>query len=702
MLQRLIAAVLGVLGLVVGGLGIASATAWRADDVLVADARIASDDRIVVTDAGVLDLAGDPVTVRVTAAGDAPVVLAVGRDTDVTAWVGADPHVRVTGLSGWHELRTTAVEGEPAPSPTATPDPATVDPAAADPAAGGAAAETAAPTATVPDPRGSDLWVVEETGEGSATLTWQAQPGRWSLIAASLGDTPPVVQLSWPRTVTTPWLWPCVAVGALLLLAGIALAVRLWLRARRGADDWRPVATGPVPVVAGAGAGAGAVAAPVGAEAGETVVLTRRQLRDAGLTGETRSRRRERAGRAVTGEHATVAGDAPGRVARGTSPVPGTGEQTPADAPVPRWAAAAAAVPSSTTSPTRGSRRDAERAPWDERSASPAQPGAVEGSPTDGGVLVGRASGGAPGRASAPAPTARPSAPGDAAHRPAAPGAAGPHPAAPGATSGPAAAGPAPTGGPAAAGAPGETRRGPAWAAQLGRRAPGAPSAYQVGPSAPGQLPAGPDAPAARADGRTAGVPGHAASSTGPARTSSSTAPDGPAPGWTPSAPVRPAAGGPGTGTLPGAAGTRLPGPPGRLSHPDASPAPAGSRASWLPSGPAQPPGSAPQEAPRARAGAAGPLPAPTRGGPLTSPARSGPAGPEPRAGVGAAAHRVTQTPVGPADRTRPAQPHPGGHHAAPSDAPAARADAWRRAWGFPEPPEDEQEQGRTHGEGER
>lgn len=88
MLQRLIAAVLGALGLLAIGLGVASSTVWRGDDILVATA--SPDAHLVVAEPGVLELAGDPVTVTVHAAGDAPVVIAVGRDTDVAGWVGTE------------------------------------------------------------------------------------------------------------------------------------------------------------------------------------------------------------------------------------------------------------------------------------------------------------------------------------------------------------------------------------------------------------------------------------------------------------------------------------------------------------------------------------------------------------------------------------------------------------------------------------
>src|SRR5690606_33481564 len=86
-------------------------------DVLVAELR--ADEPLVVTDPGVLELADAKVTVRAVA--DGPVVLAVGRDTDVVGWIGEDPHQRVTGLAGWHELAAAAVEA-PAPTPTATDD----------------------------------------------------------------------------------------------------------------------------------------------------------------------------------------------------------------------------------------------------------------------------------------------------------------------------------------------------------------------------------------------------------------------------------------------------------------------------------------------------------------------------------------------------------------------------------------------------
>lgn len=384
MLQRLIAAVLGVLGLLTIGLGVASSTVWRGDDVLVATA--SPDAHLVVADPGVLELAGNPVTVTVHAANDAPVVIVVGRDTDVAGWVGTDAHAQVTGLASWHALQTEAVAEQPptpaasvAPGAAAT-EPAPTEPAPSEPAASDASASATGKaaggaTAAVADPTGSDLWVAQATGNGTATLTWDAQPGRWSLLVASLGESSPVVELAWPRTVTTPWLWPGVVGGVLLVLAGLGLGARLWLRARRGLTEpeWHPVLTGAMPTVDVAGARPGAAAGADSADAVEPVVLTRRQLRDAEAAAATRRRGRGASSTALTGaqpllvpaggseaptEDPTRLGDAPRSVAVGWPPAPG-----PAREPGPAVVAGPSTGPARAAGQPPTTERPAEHLP---------------------------------------------------------------------------------------------------------------------------------------------------------------------------------------------------------------------------------------------------------------------------------------------------------------------------------------------------
>lgn len=371
MLQRLIAALLGVLGIAAIGLGVASATVWRADDPLVATADPGGDTRTLVTDPGVLELAGDPVTVTVRAEGS-PVVLAVGRDTDVTAWVGSDPYARVTGLSDWHTLATTA--GEPPATATAE---AEAEPAPS-PSASGATEEAAVEAA---DPTGSDMWVLEVGGDGSATLDWPAQDGRWSLIAVSLGDTAPTLDLSWPQTVTTPWLWPAVAFGVLLLAVAAILLVRI-LRAPDGPDaGWHPVTTGAIATVTappGSLAAGGSEPSASGAIPLGTVGVsapTRRQIREAEAAAAAAAAAERRRGRrtptgsipAVTGATPVVTGATP--VVTGATPV--VTSATPA---VTGSTQATAASTAAGTGPTPTA--PAADRPATERAATPAPPAA--------------------------------------------------------------------------------------------------------------------------------------------------------------------------------------------------------------------------------------------------------------------------------------------------------------------------------------
>lgn len=260
MLHKIVTASLVLVGLVLAGLSVASGTLWRPSDTAVMTTGAQSGSTLLTTAPGVLGLVDDSVTITATSSPEATVVLAVGREVDVTGWIGEDPSLLVTGASDWETLAVTARTGaatEPAtPDPAAPTDDAATDPAAptdeaaptddaatdaapADDAATDAApaeGETA-PTDAVPeigpDPSGSDMWLTSSSGTGSASLTWDASSSDEVLLVAAVGEnaTTPVLTLSWPREVTTPWMLPGIVLGGLLVVAGCVYGF-LFLRTR--------------------------------------------------------------------------------------------------------------------------------------------------------------------------------------------------------------------------------------------------------------------------------------------------------------------------------------------------------------------------------------------------------------------------------------------------------------------------------------
>ncbi len=248
-LQRVMAVVLAVLGAASLGLAVASATLWRPDDVVTASLAPSGAVTMLVAEPGVLGLVADEVTVTAARADGGPVAIVVGRDADVRGWVGSDAHVQVTGLASWTELASTAVSGET--TPVAEPGDETAEPE------GDAEKPFVGASGIVgPDPLGSDMWLAESGGSGTATLTLDQELGREMLLVAGTGDgaVAPTVTLSWPRTVATPALVPGIILGVVLLVAAAvvfflprlpALALRLVeaRNARRGAPA--PVQVAP-------------------------------------------------------------------------------------------------------------------------------------------------------------------------------------------------------------------------------------------------------------------------------------------------------------------------------------------------------------------------------------------------------------------------------------------------------------------------
>ena len=269
-----------VVGLVVAGLGVASATVWRPSDTAVMTTGEQSGATLLTTAPGVLSLVDRDVTITARSSDDAQVVLALGSQVDVEGWVGEDPALRVTGASDWETLTVSKVgpgtpEATDAPTDAATDAPADAateapaDPAATPSAEAGAETDAAAPVAPGPDPSGSDMWVESTSGTGSATLAWDATSTDQVLLVAAVGEdaAAPQLTLSWPREVTTPLLWPGVALGVLLVVLGLIYGILT--RGRRRRATAQEVVAAPAP----------AEPTPAGGTPA-TGSLTRRQLRE--------------------------------------------------------------------------------------------------------------------------------------------------------------------------------------------------------------------------------------------------------------------------------------------------------------------------------------------------------------------------------------------------------------------------------------
>ncbi len=171
-------------------LGIGQRTLWApAETVTFSVPEGTASGPVTVIDAGARD--DDAADIDISVKGEGPFTLAVGRASDVDAWVGGAAHLRVTGV-GEDALETSFTEGEP----------------------------------TVPDPRGADLWTSEETADGSVTHQWiNPAEGEFSILLVSDGTAaaPSDISITKPNDRSTPFAVPLIIAGALVAVLGIAL-----------------------------------------------------------------------------------------------------------------------------------------------------------------------------------------------------------------------------------------------------------------------------------------------------------------------------------------------------------------------------------------------------------------------------------------------------------------------------------------------
>lgn len=189
------AVALVLLGLLTLLAGIGQKTIWAPSETFTASAPSdAAQAPLTVIDQKLRTERGG--TVKIKIEGDGNFMLAAGRPDDVNAWVGPTAHNTVTGISEDEKsLQVQHADGD----------------------------------ATAPNPSGSDLWVSTENASGELEYSWTPPAdGEWSLLLASDGTkpAPSSVSITFPNDTSTPWAIPLMVLGALLILAGIALVVR--------------------------------------------------------------------------------------------------------------------------------------------------------------------------------------------------------------------------------------------------------------------------------------------------------------------------------------------------------------------------------------------------------------------------------------------------------------------------------------------
>jgi len=174
------------------GFGIAQRTVLAGPDHITAAVSTTTDAPISVIDGSVLNSFDRKQTLEITGADSN--YAAYGRTTDVLAWVGDASYNKIGFDAETGQLTSTLVSG-------------TED--------------------TVPDPSGSDLWVADFREDTALGFTVDV-PEDISVIVVSDGTLPAPSDLSvtWVLDNSTPWAFPLLIGGAILLLIG--LIFMLW------------------------------------------------------------------------------------------------------------------------------------------------------------------------------------------------------------------------------------------------------------------------------------------------------------------------------------------------------------------------------------------------------------------------------------------------------------------------------------------
>ncbi|TCL80647.1 MULTISPECIES: hypothetical protein [unclassified Curtobacterium] len=186
-----------VIGLLLVALAVGQRTVFAPPSSLVADSSTSSSAPVTVIPGSTLN--ANPGYQRINVSGSGKVFAAYGKTADVNAWVGDAEHttLRFDAESAKLVGKTTGSE------------------------------------ASVPSPKGSDLWYQEYDGSGQFTVRL---PQDVSVLIVSDGTAaaPSDVSVTWPKDTATPSVGPLLVAGGVFALGGIVLLILAFLHQRRG------------------------------------------------------------------------------------------------------------------------------------------------------------------------------------------------------------------------------------------------------------------------------------------------------------------------------------------------------------------------------------------------------------------------------------------------------------------------------------
>lgn len=214
-MQRLLAVLLILVGLIGLALGRLGETTWAPETETTATVDLADPGSAVVIDPGVLYVGGEEGQLVIEGASDVSVITAANSDID--AYLEDVRYTRITGASDWKTLSTEEVNPE-------------------------GAAELTAPTT-------SDLWRTVETTPSPYTLEvadfWAAENGEENeqvyreLLVVTDGTAPgaSTVSITWPVEAENEWVPFAYAGGAAIAVIGLVLLVVSIGGRRRDEDE---------------------------------------------------------------------------------------------------------------------------------------------------------------------------------------------------------------------------------------------------------------------------------------------------------------------------------------------------------------------------------------------------------------------------------------------------------------------------------